>query len=942
MRFERIELCNWDMQVNQALVLQPGVNLLTGENGSGKTSILDAIKVALGATHLGADRSIDAYLRKREAPWAMVRLVADNRADPVTRRRPLHVLGPYEQDQVTLAVVFEAGDEGYDKRYYLADGDRSPLQPGFDGRPFTRQRDYRDRLARLGMGTSFRKLLCTPQGSIASLCANPPGALFDLLFDFIGGKEVLDQWLELRARFEREERSRKERGEVLAERERELEHLAKRLDSHRRFRRHLDQVRLVEAALPHSRAAAGQEQLAALTQDHARQQDELADARAEASRQRDAIRKLQAKQHSLRRRDADLKRKLAAAREEETELLNQQVELQAEHRQLCQLRDRAAHLLARDLDQLLAEQRKTQEQGADLRHRRQALRDRLDRIDEEIAQLERGLLAPPQGVEGFRDALNLAEVPHQLLMNLVEPLDETPAARQALESYLGDLRFAVAVHDKQSFCRAVVLARQRRFPYTVLSPDVRSPSPKRGEHPFLASVRVLDPRYRGLINRVLRHVTWLEGAVDDTHRAPGARVDEQGYVLDRQGGRYRGSERHYLGRAALERRRGELQRERDRIQDELAQLEAELSAVAGQLRTLASAIEEERLRLRWFQQVERHAHLEILLQRQAAALAALRQHIAGLEEQREGLQTELQHGERLLGKHERGQRTALQRAEQAEAALATLAPSIDQAQRALGRLRAELPAPDQVPAEVLAHAQAHPPAYLETELLRERDWVEDFDETDRDPNLPGNHRTLRRQVRVVRRELRRLEEQVAEARDAAERAHDQYKTVTRRIFRHYFALLATAAEPLGFGIQGQLRPRDDGRFDINLDIAVADKEPVPYSSPSLSGGQRAALSILLAMTTLQVGEASEGTGFFLVDEPFSASDAHKIQELGSFLQHTGAQYIVSMPTSADIRRAGSWLQGVLTCTLTRGGFDSQGQLRLAPPVKCSYVVRDGP
>ena len=70
-------------------------------------------------------------------------------------------------------------------------------------------------------------------------------------------------------------------------------------------------------------------------------------------------------------------------------------------------------------------------------------------------------------------------------------------------------------------------------------------------------------------------------------------------------------------------------------------------------------------------------------------------------------------------------------------------------------------------------------------------------------------------------------------------------------------------------------------------------------------------------------------------------DRDKIQELGTFLEHTGAQYIVSMPTSADIRRAGSWLQGVLTCTLTRGGFDSQGELRLAPAVKCSYVVRDG-
>ena len=84
---ERVELLGWDIQADQVLVLRPGVNLITGENGSGKTAILDGLKVALGATRIGADRSIDDYLRTRAAPVAMVRLVASNREDPATRRR---------------------------------------------------------------------------------------------------------------------------------------------------------------------------------------------------------------------------------------------------------------------------------------------------------------------------------------------------------------------------------------------------------------------------------------------------------------------------------------------------------------------------------------------------------------------------------------------------------------------------------------------------------------------------------------------------------------------------------------------------------------------------------------------------------------------------------------------------------------------------------------
>jgi hypothetical protein len=96
----------------------------------------------------------------------------------------------------------------------------------------------------------------------------------------------------------------------------------------------------------------------------------------------------------------------------------------------------------------------------------------------------------------------------------------------------------------------------------------------------------------------------------------------------------------------------------------------------------------------------------------------------------------------------------------------------------------------------------------------------------------------------------------------------------------------------------------------------------------------------MAMTTLRLQGDAFSTAFFIVDEPFSASDVHKIQELGAFLDRTKAQYLVSMPTTSDLARCGAWLQAVLTCTKSRGGVDANGVMRIAPPVKCSYVVRN--
>jgi chromosome segregation ATPase len=202
-------------------------------------------------------------------------------------------------------------------------------------------------------------------------------------------------------------------------------------------------------------------------------------------------------------------------------------------------------------------------------------------------------------------------------------------------------------------------------------------------------------------------------------------------------------------------------------------------------------------------------------------------------------------------------------------------------------------------------------------------------------------RTVEVQVEEVGRELARLDAQVDEARTAADRAYTQYVSATKRIFRHYFGKLKESGERLGFGLEGTLRSRDDARFEVDLQVAIGDKAAVPYGSSSLSGGQKAALSILLAMTTLRLQGDTSSPPFFLVDEPFSASDVHKIQELGTFLDQTGAQYVVSMPSTSDLARCGPWLQAVLTCTQTRGGHDANGELRIAPPVKCSYVVRNG-
>ena len=939
MRFTRLELLHWDIQANQVLVLQPGVNLLTGENGSGKTSILDAIKVVLGGTKIGGDRSVEDYLVAQAAPYVMIRLVADNRPADGTNVRPFDRVQPTEAEHFTLAVIYEASEEGYAAKWYFCPGDVSPLVRGFDGRAFTRKSDYTARLDKLGMGRSFRKLLCTQQGEIASLCGEKPEQLFDLLFDFIGGKEVLEEWEALRRAFDKQQRGHDDRARVLGQRETELDRLRERKRVHDRYRRELRELRLAREALPLASVAESERQVAELRE---QRRNLTASRDLELEREQQAGRELDVLAESdagLTVRAEELGREGEALDARYRAKLKEQAGVDGEWQPLERLRAEVEPHPVRDLTGLEAALTQLEDELADQRHQLQAIADREQGLKDELARLDEGLLTPPEEVDPFRAELRKHDIAHHLLMDLIEPLDDRDDSRRALESYLGDFRFAVAVPDVKSFARATELARTHRFPFYVLSPDVRSRQPTKGTHPFLDQIRVQDPKYKGLITQVLRGVRWLEGKVEDTLREPGtALIDRDGYVLDRKGGRFQGEDHYFLGRSALERRRKQVETELDELAGKVIERRARVEELRGTQRRVQKEIAEESRRREWVQQQPEHRRLSELRGRISTELDALenerrkhQQAVTALEELRRGLAAK-------KAQLEERSRTAKTRGEGVEKEASRLATALRAAEASLARCVSDVP--ETTTDAARAYGEGKSPSFLQSTIASAQDRVASFSEAERDENLPANVETLEKQVEAVRGELARLAAQVEEARQAAERAHEQYKTATRRVFRHYFALLQQAGESLGLRLEGSPRPREDGRFAIDLQVAAGDKALVPYSSPSLSGGQKAALSMLMAMTTLRVHDDGGGARFFLVDEPFSASDTHKIQELGAFLASTGAQYIVSMPTTEELRKCGSWLQAVWTCTQTRGGRAEDGALRLAPPVKCSYVVDD--
>lgn len=946
-RVHLVHLLNWDLQPHQKLVLARGVTLLTGENGSGKTSVLDAIKVALGVTKLDGQRTIAGYLGKQAAPIAMVRLVLDNRAVEGTRRRPLDKLHPSFGDLVTLAVVFRSdGEKHWQQDYYVLDGDVVPIverapgrkQGGDAPKPLPGVTVYRQQLKALGVGDQYRKLLELGQGKMARLCDSNGSELFDTLFDIIGGRDTLDEW-EARRRELHERHLEKLRVEedMQAHRNR-LEDLAERAERHHRWRKVEAETVALEKALPHVRLATAVRDLEGVraTVSQTNRERERADRSFGA-----AIDRIAAHDEAVARA-RQLHAELATAQAEVAENLLEirQQHLKASNRfaVLDVQRSAGESVPPADLERLVADH---EARGVELSA---GLRDKADRaamrvqIDADLDKLAQGLVPWPPDVELFRDALRLAGVPHHLLAEVVEIAD--PAWTPALEAFFGPLRLAVVVHDAEAFDKAADLARRMRYPHGVLAPDVRGRSPD-DDDGLLPLVIVKEPRFKPLVARLLRRLQPGDPTRPYLPPRDGARLAQDGFLLERTVARHGVVDRLYLGREALERRKQDLLAQRQAHADADAVWMRTEAVLREAIRHLETAIRDQRARQDWEKVRDEFGVVRALVETLAGEINELdgRVTLLGGELKTATVEQTAIGKDRDVAVKDRD-KSAKDR-DAADAQLDELAGKMTEKEAALGRIQAEsLPDRDAAVDAVLAESQTVD--VLTARITAMRRGAENYSLADRDPLVPQHLARQQEEQQVVERRLAKVHADLDETRKLAEEAHEQYQTTTRRVFKAYFARLAESARDLDFQLEGRLDLRDDLRFACDLRIAVGEKAAVHHDSEELSGGQKAALSMLMAMTAVALD--GDGPGFFLVDEPFAASDVSKINELGAFLERTGARYILSMPTSADLAFCGKWLQGTWVCTRSRGGLDARGRGPvLALPVKQMFTAeaRDG-
>lgn len=226
-----LQTVGWSLLAPVQLQIDGNVVALLGQNGSGKSSALDAIKLTLGCRRFGRDRSASSYRFAGRAGAAAARnayvlcVVSNELPDGVRK------LSGHQLPEVTL--ICEVGPR--QRRYLVLDG--AQLLPEEEGLAEAVQRlreeyprsawltpeEYSQQvLEPLGIGPALRRLLELPQGEIARALDRDPRELVGILLELSGGRDAAERFQSAQAAVHEARQSHNEAGRRLDRRRAEL------------------------------------------------------------------------------------------------------------------------------------------------------------------------------------------------------------------------------------------------------------------------------------------------------------------------------------------------------------------------------------------------------------------------------------------------------------------------------------------------------------------------------------------------------------------------------------------------------------------------------------------------------------------------------------------------------------------------------------------------
>lgn len=886
-RFLELEIHGWDFWESFRVPLDANIVVLSGPNGSGKTTILDAVRQVLHAPRLSQNRRISHYLKRPNQP-ALLRAVVSNRPDSRGRR-------PFERQQVlgdeaTLACALIPNGGSPDKRYAVVPGrvTASQLQDRLlESRDWLSPDEYRRVLEYAGVSRSLMHILALEQGRADELSRQRPRELFRWVMEARGTQQVLERYTEARRQYEDSIREVARQRDQVARYEQELMTVDRKV---RRLDNYLDNVARVKNA-EEIHLAAKLQMLVSQFRDIERKLPDLKTKTANLVTTADRLnREINTGEEHLAGLVADIEGRRVRyhkAAEACDEALRSHERLVADAEALQANAAELYTLPPEDIPQLSRDLAAARNAQFDAAGRAAAISVEVEKAEALVKELERGNRHFPDTVEKTLSALVDLGINVTVVAEHVEVADANWAS--ALESALGPLRYAICV-PADEVSRVSAIARTFRFLGPIVS---HSETISRNT---VAGPLQLDA---GVPNWLAAWADVVELAQEDPLPEGEVVLGHDGTRRDKYGMWVSQAQDYVLGGLGIREQLQSTHKTLVRLGAESKECEATVAQTASRVASLEGRVQVQRRRDDLIVAISR---LPVVQQKLAVAAAR----VAECQGDREIANREVLAAQNEFSRAEEALHRKKDDLQTREKEFQSTRSTIDDLEASRGQIEVEINgAKAQIELAFIIKAEAGDLPSVEMALRDVQIAKDDLITFEREGPIPDE--TVREERRILTRNLEDLlqhvrtrQEEADAARSELDKCRGDYLEVIRSTLHDYAKRARSLAELASARIEVELpqlenTDRSIDEAGIVVRIGFDGKPPAEIGDTAHSGGQQVIAGLVLLMSMAEI----EGDSFFIVDEPFAHLSLDRVDDVGKFLRRSGAQFLITVPTTLD-------------------------------------------
>jgi chromosome segregation protein len=890
----------------QEILIHQGITVANGENGSGKTTFLNLLRVLFGATKFDNGHSLKTFFERDHINYIYIMGRFNNSLHPEYQKRPFQKLGKL-QDDVTVVCRLVNGSQ-VKRDYVIFDGVFDLEHHLKENLRWLEVGQYLQQMELIGLSRTLANVFSFHQGNTEKLLHLNEEELADYLLKICGEQERLDQFTRLKLDLDdlfsqyQHLADQKQREELVINNVKQKIERCKQIVSH-------------EKVLEENKIKKPLAKIKILKEDQIKKEESLKTLKTDKKTIEQSI--LQIKNNIEETSDTFSKTK-----DNIIELSSQQEHLQDQIIPLVENKTKLQQL-TEELKQFIQEYKSVpflsiellnkEKVNAEIAYKKQVritqtLADRRENRESEIKEIKQTQSTSyPEVIKQMINRLKSKNIDHLLLAEHVNITDKK--WRVAIESLLGPERFTITV-DEQSMIETMKIAQEVGYPYWISPFKAATLSFKKES--MLSKIQVLDDRISGYLVRFKDYMisSTMEEAWEWVHKGYSALLNQPNpYQVIARGGRSLRPSGIYCSKQAYLFQLEQLELDLSQLLMKLELESQKEQSLSKKLEDLAISLQQQKMR-KLLPEKEISLNNSILslekvtdeIQRTQTSISQLKVEINDLVASKEAETTKEQVLKITLDNQISNKSSLINSISEIHVCLDDIQDGYLTLSSSLSEEQKEYLDDEQFIKELTK------PEHYEIQINTISQMITNLRNMG-DPILPGDenmisleskynmHLTL---LQNHQSEIAETELKIEKLKEKHVNAQEEYFIMVEEVFGKVKKALESLSSQGNINATLKLLKVGNEQWKIDYKIGFHGKEPVSYRTrAAFSGGQKVIISLLLTLAAVQ---ADGMLSFMILDEPFAHLDQDRTELVSNFLKKTNAQYVIAMPYSENLKQ----------------------------------------